>query len=110
MMIMAGIASLPELAGVSEAEEFFEALGVPFDHRVLSVHRLHVLKRFAAGAAAFQRDHPEADEAELRAAVREALREAHERFARGAGPDVPGGRLVQRGGLVRLSKSSGRAR
>ena len=37
---------LPELAGLGEAEDFFEALGVPYRPEVLATLRLRVMKRF----------------------------------------------------------------
>jgi nitrogenase-stabilizing/protective protein len=35
-----------KLASLSQAEEFFEILDVPFDRAVINVNRLHILKRF----------------------------------------------------------------
>lgn len=35
-----------KLAKLSAAEEFFEALGVPYEQSVVNVNRLHILKRF----------------------------------------------------------------
>jgi nitrogenase-stabilizing/protective protein len=99
--------ALPELAGASDAEEFFEALGVPFERRVLALHRLHVLKRFAEAAAAFRRDHPEASEPELRATLREALREAHDRFVGGGAPPENPFRPAPRGQVVQLGRRGG---
>lgn len=37
---------LERLRGLSAAEDFFMALEVPFDQKVVSVNRLHILKRF----------------------------------------------------------------
>lgn len=75
-------APLPELDGLESAEEFFAALDVPFDPAVIAVSRLHVLRRFGGAVAALARDRPAASEGERRAALREALREAHALFAR----------------------------
>ena len=74
-------APLPELAGLSEAEEFFDALGVRHDPRVLDAHRLHVLKAFGLAVESWLTANPGADVAERRAAVARALREAHDVFA-----------------------------
>lgn len=90
-------AGLPELAGAREAEDFFEALGLAYDARVLEAHRLQVLQRFGAAVAAVAAG---AAEEERREALRRALREAHDVFAGGARPPgqfTPTGaaRLVQ---------------
>ena len=53
----------PELAGLSEAEEFFEALEIPYQPRVLAAHRLHVMKGFGLAAGAWLDANPEADAA-----------------------------------------------
>ena len=104
---------LPELAGLSEAEEFFEALGVPFDPRVLERHRLHVLKSFGLAVESWLAVNPEAGAAERRAALAGALRAAHDVFAEEDAPRrnpfAPG--LVQlgsRGGARAERRSRGR--
>jgi len=76
---------LPELAGLSEAEEFFEALGIRYEPRVLDAHRLHVLKTFGLAVASWLAANPGADPAARRKAIARALREAHDAFA-GNGP------------------------
>jgi nitrogenase-stabilizing/protective protein len=77
-----GAPDLPELAGLESAEDFFAALGVPFDPLVLAVSRLHVMRRFGLAMKAFLRERPKASESERRAAIRAALRDAHALFAR----------------------------
>jgi nitrogenase-stabilizing/protective protein len=100
-------ALLPELAGLSEAEEFFDALGVAYDPRVLDAHRLHVLKVFGLALASWLAVNRGADEAARRAAAARALREAHGVFAEEAraperrNPFAPG--LVQLGPPRRLA-------
>jgi nitrogenase-stabilizing/protective protein len=64
--------ALEQLAGLSAAEEFFEALDVPFDPAVVAVNRLHIMKRFGEYAAA----HSEPD----RDTLRDCLARAHEDF------------------------------
>lgn len=67
-----------DLLDLSAAEDFFKALDVPFDERVVRVNRLHILKRYhdylsreeGAGLGA----------AEVRQAHREALARAHDDF------------------------------
>ncbi len=39
------------------AEEYFAALGVAYNPRVLAVSRLHILRHFGAQAAAIDREH-----------------------------------------------------
>ncbi len=73
---------LPELAGLDEAEQIFEALGVRYDPLVLRTYRLHVLRRFGLCVEAFLSERPLATERERRAALRRALRESHEAFVR----------------------------
>jgi nitrogenase-stabilizing/protective protein len=102
------IEPIPELAGLSSAEEFFEALGVPFEPEVLSRHRLQVVKLFGMALSSWIAVNPNASSAERRAAAEGALREAHDAFADGdddlrwrPNPFAPG--LVQLGRPRRLS-------
>jgi hypothetical protein len=73
--------AVPELAGLSEAEEFFEALGVHFEPGVLSRHRLRIVKLFGMALSSWLAVNPSASAAERRAAAAGALREAHDAFA-----------------------------
>jgi nitrogenase-stabilizing/protective protein len=75
------IIPIPELASLSEAEEFFDALGVPYEPQVLTRHRLHVVKVFGMALTAWLDANPGADVAARKAAAARALREAHEAFA-----------------------------
>jgi hypothetical protein len=94
-------AAVPELASLSVAEEFFEALGVPHDPRVLDAHRLHILLTFGLAFSSWLGVNPGADAEARRAAAAGALREAHGVFAEEAraperrNPFTP--RLVQLG-------------
>ncbi len=94
-----GPGELPELAGLVEAEEFFEALGVRYDPAVLASRRLQVLRRFGVAVEEFLRERPGASPGERRAALRSALREAHEACGDGAAaaPLRGGPPLVQLG-------------
>ena len=96
-------APLPELAGLAEAEEFFEALGVRYQARVLAAHRLQVLRVFRLAVESWDAAHPSAGEAARRAAVARALQAAHEVYAAApARDDAPGPVFGQR--LVRLGR------
>jgi len=86
---------VPELEGLESAEEFFAALGVPFDPRVLTVSRLHVMRRFGIAVEALLREQPGASAPERRDALRAALRDAHAVFER-ATPLEEGDFRVQR--------------
>jgi hypothetical protein len=79
-------ADAPELAGLGEAEEFFDALGVPYVQRVLDAHRLHVMKAFGLAVQSWLAANPAADPGERRRAMARALREAHAAFAEEGGP------------------------
>jgi hypothetical protein len=68
---------IPELNACEEAEDFFEALGVPYDAKVLEAHRLPILRRFGDALVAISDQHPGEREDILRGFVRAALREAY---------------------------------
>ena len=92
---------IPELDGLDEAEEFFEALQVPYDRRVLARHRLHLLRVFGLVLGSWIRSNPEATPRERRDAAVRALREAHASFAE---PTPRGRRNPFAPGLVQLGK------
>ena len=79
-------ADLHDLAGLGEAEEFFDALGVPYAQRVLDAHRLHVMKAFGLAFDSWLARNPGADAPARRQAMARALREAHAAFAEEEGP------------------------
>ena len=93
--------SLEQLAHLSRAEDFFRFFGLEYDPKVLTVHRLHVLKSFGLDVAAIEERRPLPDEPERLRLYGEALRRAHELFA---GPPVPEQRVfpVLQGGLCQL--------
>ncbi len=95
---------LPELAGLSDAEEIFEALGVPYDARILRAYRLHVMRRFGICVEAFLAERPMASEGERRAALRTALKQAHDTFTRSTPREEKLFRVLQGGPLVPLGK------
>ena len=93
--------SLEQLAHLSRAEDFFRFFGLEYDSRVLTVHRLHVLKRFGLDVAAIEEQRPLPDEPERLRLYGEALQRAHELFA---GPPRPEQQVFQvlQGGLCQL--------
>ncbi len=72
---------IPELAGLSDAEDFFEALGVRWEPRVIEAHRLHILRSFGRALEAWLDANPGAGSAARRAAAAAALGDAHAAFA-----------------------------
>lgn len=72
---------MQKLTSLSQAEEFFEVLDVPYDREVINVNRLHILKRFhqylrtSSGL-------DELNEYEERFMCRELLTRAYEDFVR----------------------------
>lgn len=86
------------LARLTEAEEWFEALGVPFDPAALATVRLAVLRRFGLELQAIAAAPGQADAARLdaaRGALATAYATALARQRRGA---------VYRGPLVQLRR------
>ncbi len=79
---------IPELHACEEAEDFFAALGVPFDAAVLAAHRLPILRRFGELLVDIVDRHPGADDATLRHLARAALQEAY--HAERLGKPAPG--------------------
>jgi hypothetical protein len=79
---------LPELHACEEAEDYFEALDVVFEPRVLAAHRLPLLRRFGELLVEIVDGRPGADEASLRAMARAALEETYG-AARAGRPLVP---------------------
>jgi hypothetical protein len=75
------MSEIPELAGLAEAEEWFEALGVRCDPRVLDAHRLHIVKAFGLAARSWLDANPVAEASARRSALARALRAAHDVFA-----------------------------
>jgi nitrogenase-stabilizing/protective protein len=96
--------AIPELAGLSEAEEFFEVLGVAYDPAVLASHRLRVVKLFGLALRSWLDVNPRASRPERRAAAARALREAHDAFADEAQDDLRWRSNPFAPGLVRLRR------
>lgn len=74
---------LDRLGQLSAAEQFFEALDVAFDQQVVSVHRLHILKRF--NALLDMESLRGLEDGAARATCRHALEKAYGEFASGQG-------------------------
>lgn len=74
---------LDNLNSLSAAEDFFTALDLPFDQKVVSVNRLHILKRFhdLLDVTALV----ELDDMAQKSACRVALEMAYAPFADGSG-------------------------
>lgn len=78
---MSGI--LEQLRTLSAAEDFFAALDVPYDPRVINVSRLHVLKRFQLYLR--QDKVNDLPEDARKAACATCLRRAHDDFLTSSG-------------------------
>jgi|WetSurMetagenome_2_1015567.scaffolds.fasta_scaffold1116166_2 hypothetical protein len=76
-----------ELETMETAEDLFVAYGVPFDARVLTIHRLAILRRFGLRLARIGTSLEDADQ--RRRVVVEALAEAHAFFANGGRQERP---------------------
>jgi nitrogenase-stabilizing/protective protein len=74
---------LDRLGKLSAAEQFFEALDVPFDQRVVNVSRLHILKRF--NQLLDMESLKGLEDGAARTACRYALEKAYGEFAAGEG-------------------------
>lgn len=68
---------IPELNACEEAEDFFQALGVAYEPRILDAHRLPILRRFGDALLEISDRNPGEREDILRVFVRAALREAY---------------------------------
>ena len=64
-----------------DAEDYFRFFDVYYDPHVVSVNRLHILRKFGELCAAIEREWPEGLDGELkRKALRRALASAYETF------------------------------
>lgn len=71
------------LQRIESAEDLFVELGVPFDIRVIAVHRMRILRRFGRALAQLASAKEQWTEAEKRARYAASLGEIHEQCARG---------------------------
>ncbi len=70
---------LSGFAALSDAEEFFQYLGVPYDPRMVAIKRLHILKSFNQRLAALET--AGMDDPDLRDAYATALAAAYNGLA-----------------------------
>lgn len=82
-------APLPELGEVERTEDFFEALGVSYDRRIVSAHRTQILRLFGKVVTALEATAPFLGEEGMRATLRGALRDAHDAVAAGVRAPSP---------------------
>ncbi len=79
---------IARLRQLSAAEEFFAELGVPFEQKVLDIHRLHILKRFNELLAAEDLAAEDRGGGDVAARCRACLERAYGAFA-AAGAAAP---------------------
>jgi len=96
------------IADIECAEDLFALLDVPFDARVLAVHRVHILKRFGQEMDALERRYPPLLEAERLPLYAAALRRTHELYARGGSETEPFVRPRDVVAVERLRRTIGR--
>ncbi len=99
---------LPELQGCEEAEDFFEALSVPFDPKALDGRRVVVLRRFGELLVDAIDRHPGAGNDDLRAIARAALQEALAAARGGADARPPPGRSCAACATARCPRAPGK--
>lgn len=71
---------LAEFRRACSAEDYFQALDVPYEPRVVAVNRLHILRLLAQRIAGLDATSPEPTPEALVFAYRTSLVEAHEAF------------------------------
>jgi nitrogenase-stabilizing/protective protein len=98
--------ALAAASAAASAEELFEALGVPFDPRVLASARLHVLRRFGLARAPIDAD-PAIDAADRLRRYAEALADAHALFTRMTPAEARLFRVLGAAPLVALGRARG---
>ncbi len=83
------IEQLDEFRRASSAEDYFRALGVPFEARVVAVNRLHILRLLALRIADLDTGigGPQPSPEVLLAAYRQGLVEAYEAFVEASALD-----------------------
>ncbi|HAN47003.1 MAG TPA: nitrogenase stabilizing/protective protein [Cyanobacteria bacterium UBA8156] len=77
--------TLAEFNQLTNAEEFFAFLSLPYDPKVVQVNRLHILQKFAQLKADI--DQQTADPHELLDRYRSALQSAYELFVSSSAPE-----------------------
>jgi len=98
--------AFPNLRELEQAEEYFEALEVPYERRVLDVYRLHVLRRFGLEREAIDREGGLGDGERLRR-YREALARAHDAYAGSSAPSERLFRIFEGAPLVSIPSRRG---
>ncbi len=74
--------TLAQFDRLSDAEEYFEFFGLPYDPQVVNVNRLHILRKFSQLVEAEDKNQ---SEAQLLAAYQQALQTAYNVFLTSSG-------------------------
>lgn len=72
--------SLSDFQKVTDAEEYLQFFGIPYDPQFVNVNRLHILKQFSKLIQEVDRVFADVSDAEKLDKYREALTEAYELF------------------------------
>ena len=77
--------TLEEFNKLTNAEDFFEFLALPYDSKVVNVNRLHILQKFSQLKA--EVDQETSDPQEKLSRYRSALQSAYELFLSSSAPE-----------------------
>lgn len=72
--------SLADFQKITDAEEYLQFFGIPYEAKFVNVNRLHILKQFSKLIQEVDRVFPDVSDAEKLDKYREALTEAYELF------------------------------
>jgi nitrogenase-stabilizing/protective protein len=95
------------ISTIEVAEDLFSLLGETYSPDTLRVHRLHILKRFGMEVAMLERRDPPPSEDERAVLYAQALRRAHDLYARGGADAEPLFRPRPKPTLVTLGRRTG---
>lgn len=79
-VVMMMTQSLADFQKLTDAEEYLQFFGIPYDSQFVNVNRLHILKQFSKLIQEVDRVFADVSDAEKLDKYREALTEAYELF------------------------------
>ncbi|WP_017314848.1 nitrogenase-stabilizing/protective protein NifW [Mastigocladopsis repens] len=72
--------NLDEFKKLEDAEEYFEFFKLPYDHNVVNVNRLHILKKFSQFIKEIDENYTDLSISDRLSKYREALEQAYQVF------------------------------